>query len=211
MLNTKNLEAGAVEPASKTGLRNWITEHYTRRDLWSLFLMCVFPLHAWALVLAFRDVDWVTERTNAWDAVGVVSYGLLFTLVETLAVFVIMVLLGYIAPARWKSDRRVALLSLLVLLVSLWAMLEQLFFLIPGRLPGWLISFFVANAHPLRLVYIVFGAVVAITVLVPVLLFVRSPRGVAFIRGLAERLSILSLFYLVLDAIGVVIVIVRNL
>ena len=211
MLNTKNLEAGVAEPARKTGLWDWVTEHYTRQDLWSLFLMCVFPLHAWALVLAFRDVDWVTERTNAWDAVGVVSYGLLFTLVETVAVFIIMVLLGYIAPPRWKSDRRVALLSLLVLLASLWAMLEQLFFLIPLSLPGWLIGFFAANGHPLRMVYIVFAGVVGITVLLPVLLFVRSPRGVAFMRGLAERLSILSLFYLALDAIGVVIVILRNL
>jgi hypothetical protein len=210
MLNTNSLEAAAVEPAARPGIWGWITKHYTRQGLWSLFLICVFPLHAWALVLAFRDVDWVTERTNAWDAVGVVSYGMLFTLVETLAVFALMVLLGYILPARWASDRRVGLLSLLVLLAAIWAMLEQLFFLIPGRLPGWFISFLIASGHPLRTTYIAFAAVVGVTILLPVWLFVRSPRGVAFMRGLADRLSILSLFYLVLDVIGVVIVIVRN-
>src|SRR5512138_2498857 len=143
MLNTENVNVGTVQPARKLSLVSWITTRYTRQGLWSLFLMCVFPLHAWALILAFRDVSWVTERTNAWDAVGVVSYGLLFTLVETLALFIIMALLGYITPARWKSDRRVALLSLLMLLASLWAILEQLFFLLPGRLPSWLIGFFV--------------------------------------------------------------------
>src|SRR5512138_438344 len=113
MLNTENVNVGTVQPARKLSLVSWITGRYTRQGLWSLFLTCVFPLHAWALVLAFRDVDWVTQRTNAWDAVGVVAYGLMFTLLETLAVFIIMVLLGYIAPPRWESDRRVALLSLL--------------------------------------------------------------------------------------------------
>ena len=211
MLNTKNLEAGALEPARKAGLWSWITKHYTRQGLWSLFLMCVFPLHAWALVLAFRDVDWVTERTNAWDAVGVVSYGLLFTLVETLAVFIILVLLGYLISTHWNPDQRVALLSLLVLLASLWAMLEQLFFLVGMALPGWFIGLLIASGHPLRTLYIVVAGVVGVTIALPVLLFLRSSKGLTVMRALTERLSILSLFYLVLDVIGVAIVIVRNL
>src|SRR5512144_3130677 len=127
MLNTENVNVGTVQPARKFSLLGWITQHYTRHGLWSLFLMCVFPLHAWALILAFRDVSWVTERTNSWDAVGVVSYGLLFTLVETALVFAVIVLLGYLVSLHWDVDHRVALLGFLVLIASIWAMLEQLF------------------------------------------------------------------------------------
>lgn len=211
MLNTEQMNAGAVQPARKPALLNWITKRYTRQGLWSLFLMCVFPLHAWALILAFRDVSWVTERTNSWDAVGVVSYGLLFTLVETLLIFAIMVLLGYLVPTHWDVGHRVALLSLLVLLASIWAMLEQLFFLLGVVLPGWFIGFLIGAGHPLRTLYIVLIFLVGLTVAVPVWFVLRSARGYAILHGLMDRLSILSVFYLVLDVIGVVIVIARNL
>src|SRR5512141_2477039 len=102
--------------------------------------MCAFPLHAWTLILAFRDISWLTDRTNAWDAVGVTSYGLVFAFVESLVLFALMVLLGYVVSGRWQPERRVALLSLLALLASLWAMIGQLFFLIGPTLPGWLID-----------------------------------------------------------------------
>src|SRR5512144_2096710 len=141
MLNTENVNVGTVQPARKFSLLGWITQHYTRHGLWSLFLMCAFPLHAWALILAFRDVSWVSERTNSWDGVGVVAYGLLFTLVESVLVFGIMALLGCLMSARGDVDRRVAVLSVLALMAAVWAMLEQLYFLAGARLPGWFIGF----------------------------------------------------------------------
>jgi len=45
-----------------------------------LFLISAFPLHVWTLLLAFRDFSWLTERTNLWDAIGVLSYGLIYAL-----------------------------------------------------------------------------------------------------------------------------------
>src|SRR5512141_1446140 len=96
MLKTDNLKTGDLQQTGKPGALSWFTGRYTRQGLWSLFLMCAFPLHVWALILAFRDVSWVTERTNSWDAVGVVAYGLLFTLVESVLVFGIMTLLGFL-------------------------------------------------------------------------------------------------------------------
>lgn len=79
--------------------------------------MCAFPLHLWTLILSFRDFSWVTERTNAWDAVGVVSYGLLFAFVESLIIFCIMALLGFLVSSKWDEPRRIALLSTLILLL----------------------------------------------------------------------------------------------
>ncbi len=211
MLKTTELNAGALEPTRRTGIWSWIAGHYTLQGLWSLFLMCVFPLQAWALILAFRDVSWVTERTNSWDAVGVVSYGLMFTLIETVLLVGVFVLLGYLVSTRWNPEQRVTLLSLLVLLLSLWAILEQLFFLVGVTLPGWFVRLMLLGGHPLRNLYALVFALVVLSIAVPVWLLLRTRGVYRGVRALMERLSILSVFYLLLDAIGVVIVIVRNL
>jgi hypothetical protein len=173
--------------------------------------MCAFPLHAWTLILAFRDISWLTDRTNAWDAVGVTSYGLVFAFVESLVLFAVMALLGYLVPVRWDVDRRVALLTVLTLVASLWAVLEQLYFLLDTGLPGWLMGFLVHSGHPARVFYILLFGLVGLTVAVPALLVLRSDRVYTTVRALIDRLAVLTMFYLVLDVIGLVIVIVRNL
>ncbi|MGE5073707.1 MAG: hypothetical protein ACM3MF_09785 [Anaerolineae bacterium] len=211
MLNTKEIEARPAEQAKHPGIMAWITRHYTRQGLWSLFLMCAFPLHAWALILAFRDVSWVTDRTNSWDAVGVVAYALLFTLVESALLFAVMTLLGLLISTRWDVERRVAVLSVLAFLAAVWAMLEQLFFLSGRGLPGWFIDFLIQSGHPLRTLYIVLILLVSVTIAVPALLVLRTRRGLAVMRVLTDRLSLLTMFYLFLDVIGLVIVVIRNL
>jgi hypothetical protein len=188
-----------------------ILGRYTRRGLWTLFLMCALPLHAWTMILAFRDLSWLTERTNAWDAVGVLCYGLVFALVESVIVFVVMVLLGFLVPGKWEAERRVGLLSALVLILSMWAMLEQLFFLAEVRLPGWLIDVLVRTGHPLRVLYVVIPLVVGATFVYPAWRLMRSRRAVEVMSGAMEKLSLLAMFYLVFDVGAIVVVVIRNL
>jgi hypothetical protein len=173
--------------------------------------MCALPLHAWTLVLAFRDLSWLTDRTNAWDAVGVLCYGLVFAFIESAIVFLVTVLLGLLSPRRWDSNRRVGVLSILVLVLSLWAMVAQLFFLVDFQMPGAIIAFLVRSGHPLRIIYTVLPALVAATFLVPVVLVARSERGKRVMAGVIERLGLLSTFYLFFDAAALVIVVIRNL
>jgi hypothetical protein len=192
-------------------MQKLILGRYTRQGLWSLFLMCALPLHAWTLVLAFRDLSWLTDRTNAWDAIGVLCYGLLFAFIESAIVFLITTLLGLLSPRRWTPARRVGVLSILVLVLSLWAMAAQLFFLTDFRVPGAIIAFLVRSQHPLRVIYAVLPALVTATFLVPVVLVARSERGTRIMSGLIDRLGLLSTFYLVFDAAALVIVVIRNL
>ena len=110
--------------------------------------MCALPLHAWTLILAFRDLSWLTDRTNAWDAVGVLCYGLLFAFLESVVVFLVASLLGFLTPPRWEPKRRIAVLSIVVLVMSLWAMVTQLFFLTNAQIPGRsLLSLFVRDTR----------------------------------------------------------------
>ncbi len=184
---------------------------YSKQGLWSLFLVCAFPLHLWTIILALRDFSWVTERTNSWDAVGVLSYGLLFAFIESLAVFLVTVLLGFLISKKWHEDRRNALLGNLVLTTSLWAIAGYLYFMLQVSIPGETIGFLASLAHPLRFLYAVSLVLVGLTVTLPTYFILRSDKFLGFIKGLFERLSLLTLFYLFFDVVGLVIVIVRNI
>lgn len=173
--------------------------------------MCAFPLHLWALLLAFQDVGWVAERTNAWDAIGVIAYALLFALVETILVFLVFTVIGFLFPRQWSSNKRIGFLILLVLLLSLWGIISQLLFLWHINLPESAIHFLAQSGHPLRYLYAGALAIVTPTIAIPIYFFLRSDNMLTKIENLADQLSILTVFYLVLDAIGITIIIIRNL
>jgi hypothetical protein len=162
------------------------------------------------LILAFRDINWVIERTNVWDAVGLVSYGLIFAFIETLAIFIIVVLLGFLVSQKWDENKRIALLSVLALITFSWAIFSQLYFLLNLSPPESLTHFLVRSEHPVRLLYAGSLALVLPTVLVPTLLVLRSGKVLRFVKAFTERLALVSSFYLALDLVGLVVVILRN-
>jgi hypothetical protein len=189
------------------GTKTW----YTWPGLWSLFLVCALPIHLWTLILAVKDFSWVAERTNTWDAIGVLSYGMVFAFLESLAVALAAVLLGFLVSRRgWDQDRRVALLSTLVLVAALWAILGQLYFLWEVSLPSPLLSFLAASGHPVRILYAVALLLVAPTVLLPTYLVLKSERAYRSVQDFTGRLATLSVLYLLLDAVCLVILLLRN-
>ena len=192
-------------------MADFITQRYSKKELWSLFLICAFPLHLWTLIFAFRDISWLTERTNLWDAIGVVSYGMIFAFVESVMIFLVLALLGLILPAQWYSDRRIAFLSLLILLTSVWGMISQLLLVWSVPLPIQAIQFLRSSNHPLRMLYAACLVVVTPTILLPVYLFIKSKKSIAFMQDLIERLSLLATFYLFFDFVGLIIVMIRNI
>ena len=192
-------------------MATFVTQRYSKQGLWSLFLICAFPLHFWTLIMVFRDISWLTERTNAWDAIGVASYGMIFAFAESIVVFLVVVLLGLLTPKNWKDDQRIAFLALLILIASIWGMIGQLLFLWNVSLPAQAIQFLRNSDHPLRILYAACLIVVVPTVLLPTYYFLRSKKVVPFMQNLMERLSLLTLFYLAFDVLGLILVIIRNL
>jgi hypothetical protein len=188
-----------------------IGKRYTKQGLWSLFLTCAFPLHAWTIILVLRDVGWVSERTNAWDAIGLGAYALLFAFVESLIIFFVFTLFGFLTPNHWTVDKRIAFLSLFVLILSAWGIISQLLFLWNVSLPASAIRFLAQSGHPVRIMYAASLAVVLPSVGVPVYFFLRSDRLFRSIQDLSERLSLLTVFYLFFDLAGLVIVLIRNI
>jgi hypothetical protein len=173
--------------------------------------MSAFPLHVWTLLLVFRDLSWVAERTNAWDAIGVASYGAVFALLESLVVFLVFASLGFLIARPWGQETRLALLSVLVLVLSFWAIVSQLYFLLNISFPEPIIRLFAQAPHPLRVLYVTATVMVAPTLIIPAWLVLRSNKVVRFMQGLIERLSLLMTVYLFFDIVGLVIVIIRNI
>ena len=184
---------------------------YSIKGLWSLFLVCAFPLHFWTLILAFRDLSWVTERTNAWDAIGVVSYALLFALLESILVFFIVTLIGFATPKQWNVDKRVAFISLVFLITALWGMISQLLFLWNINLPAKTMQFLALSRHPLWWLYGGSLAIVVPSFILPTYFFLRSNKLYLFMQELIERLSLLTTLYLIFDLTGIIIVTARNI
>ena len=98
----------------------------------------------------------------------------------------------------------------MTLVLSLWAMLEQVFFLLGVRLPGAIIAILVRSAHPLWIIYGALLVLVGASFLVPAWAVLRKGRGLVFIQAAMERLGLLMMLYLVLDIGALVIVVIRN-
>jgi hypothetical protein len=191
-------------------LKDFFLNRYSSRGLRSLFLTVAFAPHTWTLILAFRDLSWVAARSNAWDAIGLVSYGLIFACLESLVIFATAVLLGLPISSKWEEDRRLALLSFLALSVFMWAALGQLTFLLDFTLPEELARILMQSGHPVRYLYAGTLALVFPTVLVPSWFILRSEKILHLIVALTERLALMSAFYLLLDLTALVVVVVRN-
>ena len=188
-----------------------LTNKYNKQGLWLLFLMCVFPQHLWTLIFAFRDISWLISRTNLWDAIGNMSYGLVYAFLESLLIFCVLTLLGLLTPKRWEVNRRVAFLTLLLFITALWSMISQLLYVWNIWLPFPLLQFIANTGHPLLILYALSLALVVITVGLPVLLFSRSSKALPSMLDFMDRLSTLSMLYLFFDGIGLIIVVIRNI
>ncbi len=188
-----------------------IINHYSRRGLWSLFLLCAFPLHLWTLFLAFRDISWLWERTNLFDAIGVLSYGLVFAFVESVLVFGIAALAGYLISNRWSEEKRIILLGTFVWVLALWSIFFQYSNLQESNLSSGMLTMIAGSGHPLRNLYILAVLAILTSVIVPAGLVLFSEKFFQFCINVMDRLSLLTMAYLFFDVFALCILIFRNL
>ena len=185
-------------------------KYYTKQGLWTLFLICALPLHIWTLFLGFRDFDWVTARTNSWDAVGVVSYGLLFTFFESLVVFIAAILLGFLISSKWSEKKRTALMGVMVIILSLWSIFNQTYFLRAMEPSEQMIAFYISTGRPLVALYVTALLLVGLSFSLPTYAILTSSKAEKAVLDGFERLSTLMILYLVFDIAALVIILIRN-
>jgi hypothetical protein len=177
-----------------------------------LFLAVVFPIHFWAILLFILNAP-NPQNANAWgEALAIAGYILLFALVESAAVFVVLLLLAWLLPRRWMPEQRLgALLAILALLV-LWALVSQLATLLVIPQTPFFVYIGINLANTLLYRQIAFGLMVIFVLLtvVAALHLGSSPRFAKRLGPLLERIELLSVLYLLLDLAAFVFVVSRN-
>lgn len=191
-------------------MKTFFKNLYTPKSLSQLFMLYVFPLHVWVFLMAFRDFGWVAERTVVWDAIGLVSYSLVFALLETLLFFVFMLLLGLLILPKWGMEKKTNLLGTLGFYILTCSILAQAFFLLDSPIPGSVIDYLVQSAHPLRILWGVTFLMVGGLAFLFTILILRFENVNKSLMSVFERINLLSTLYLVFDLIGIVIIVVRN-
>jgi len=183
---------------------------YSKQGLWTLFLICALPLHIWALFLGFRDFDWVTARTNSWDAIGVVSYGLVFTFLESLIIFVVATLLGFLISTKWDEKKRIALMGVWVIILSIWSIVNQTYFVRAMQPSEQIVGFYISTGRPLVALYVTAFIFVVLSFTLPTYLILTSSKAEKAVLEGFDRLSTLMILYLIFDVIALIIILIRN-
>jgi hypothetical protein len=174
-------------------------------------MLCVFPIHAWALLMGFRDFSWVALRTSVWDALGLLSYSSVFALLETTGIFLILVVCGFLIPNQIDLEKRLAFVGTSYLIIAIWAILGQLYSMLGYALPGWFINFLVSTDHPFRYLWGIVFLLVTVSVSAPLVLIARREKFRKMIVESFDRVSTVSSLYIFFDLIGIVIIVIRNL
>lgn len=161
--------------------------------------------------MVFRDVNWVAERTTSWDALGFSGYALFYTLIESLLLFGFVALLGLLIPKFWDKSLRFVVLSLIAFVLAGWSIIEQLILIVFwGRLRSLAMSlpFLTSTSWS---AHFIFAVLVAISMAVPLLLLRKYKKFQQSIYAILERLTLLSGLYLFFDAVGIIMIIFRNI
>ena len=93
--------------------------------LFTLYTAIMLPLHIWVIFSFLDDFGWISARSTAWGALGVGAYALAIILAESLTVFLALLVLGWLLPARFSPEKRVAILALSAWLPTAWAIWTQ--------------------------------------------------------------------------------------
>lgn len=187
----------------------------SKKNLLSLFLACIFPIHLWSLVIIFRNLENViTRTTNVFDGFGYASYSMLLAFFECTVLFLLVWLLSALLPRQWPEQVRLAQMVWLAWLIPGWAAIGQLYpyWFYPWQ-KGLVDHFFLWLTYRRAFYPVVLLLSILLllsSVVWPFWLLFKSEKFQTSLLHFLDRIKILSVFYLALDALALLLVIFRN-
>jgi hypothetical protein len=166
-------------------------KHFANRDLFHLGVFCAFLIHVWAIINMFHDIPAMLLYMNSNEIIGSLSYNMLFALFETIIIFLVLVTLGLLLPSRWTRSNFFA--------VACFILIELTIMITTFEILGY-------RPYPRVLLSGIFILILILTVLV----VPRYPKMRVLARSISMRLSPLIAVYILIDLIGAVVVIARN-
>jgi hypothetical protein len=182
---------------------------FQRKFILRLFLICSFPIHFWSLLIAFSEFEAVGARTVMWDAVGYISYALIFAFIESVIITSICWLISFLLPKGWEQEKILVILGTYFYILLSWSAFEQGIHLFPelyiSKATLYYLEHFVSRS------VILLGTAGLVSLGLPGILFWKVKPLVNWISLVFDRIILLSYLYLFLDIVGLVIVIYRNI
>jgi len=147
-----------------------------------VFSACIFPIHIWVTIVFLYNFPSLILKANLLQILGVLSYALVFTLIESLLLFGFLVLLAALVPRKFFREHFVFLGTLLALVIAVLALLVNTQFM-QGASWLWV---FVLGATGMGLFFAL-----------------KRPVDVSHQVVLAERFTLIAALYLILDLLAI--------
>jgi hypothetical protein len=164
----------------------------SRQELVWGFAACVFPIFSWSVLIFFKRMQYWGLFLSTWDLIGTFAYSQVFALIESTTLLLILVILSSILPQWLLRERFVAHTIMIVLIGTVWIILEHL----------EVIHFFDSLLWP-SLCLVSFGLSHA--------LVLRSERLQGFMNRFADRLTVLLHVYIPTALLSAVVIVYRSI
>lgn len=186
--------------------------YLSKKEVRILFLVCVFPLHLWAIIIIFRDLEYIVSERNLWYAAGYTGYILAFALIESCLYFIFMFLLSYLYPQTLKQNGKAFTITCaLALIFPLWAIANQVFYLLSENPPAFFSWIMLRIPYHQTLAFAILLLLILASFAMPVIVILKSGKGQNGVNLLMERIGLLSVFYLTIDVLGITAAVLRNI
>ena len=172
------------------------------------FLVVTFPLHIWGILMIFQDIEFMTERTNWWDATGYASYSLLFILLESILLSAVVWGSSLLLPKSWREKRTLSVAGTTFTILAAASITDLAFHAFSeARISRQYLHGL--STYP-ALTYVLISATVIISIAALLFLILKTESGEKIIAEIFDRIMLLGYLYIFLDIVGIVIVIIRN-
>lgn len=169
----------------------------SKKDALTVLMVCAFPIYVWSIIYTFVEIPAWIIRSNTWDLIGLIAYTQAFALFESLSIWCIFLLIGFILPAKFFRDRIVAFSAIIVFTTTVWFIIAHFNSELISDMPGKQLLFWL----------FIFG----LSVIGMYILVFRFAKLGRIINTICERLSVLSTLYLLIGALSLIIVFIRNI
>ncbi len=177
--------------------------------LWfKFFLISMFPTHVWTSLMVFNDLEFLSERTTMWDAVGSAGYSYIIALTESILIAFILWGASFLFPKHWNQQRVLNVVGSIYFVLagaSITDMAAHVF-----------AQYRIAQSYLIHLdqnPFVTYGLIVGailVGILLALVFIFKNKQGEKIVSEIFDRIMLLSYFYLLLDFAGIVIVILRN-
>ncbi len=167
-----------------------------RREMLLVFALCFTLVYGWSMLTFFNYLPGWMMYLNGWDILGLFAYNQVFALLESAAVFALLLLLSALLPAALLRRSFLPLGSVMLVLAAAAAVFLHFW----GQVPLW-------PSKTLILGLLAYLAAVGAAWAA----FRRFDGLGRAIEAFLNRVVLLMYLYLPLVAVGVALVVVRNL